>query len=180
ERRHPATSSRPRSPVDWSRWSPRRSRARPTGPVAPGRESRPARPYWPSWSSSVPRPGGPNGSGPWSGTGGGGGPEPAAGGGADGGRRAGYAVQVTGLLIMLGVLGGDLPKEAAEPGAAEVLNNPALRTLVERSRDDLLRRVRSLLEADAARFFDRLAGVEAIAGSAQRLRAAPRAGAQTS
>jgi hypothetical protein len=99
--------------------------------------------------------------------------------GAEGGRRTAYAVHVTGLLMMLGVLGGELPSEAAEPGAARVLSDPALRTLIGKSRNDLLARIRDLLDADAARFVDRLAGVDTIAGSAERLRAALSAGAPT-
>jgi hypothetical protein len=97
--------------------------------------------------------------------------------GGDSGRRIPYTVHVTGLLIMLGVLGGELPSEAAEPGAARILYDPALRTLIARSRDDLLARVRGLLDADAARFTDRLAAVDATVGSAARLRAALSAGA---
>jgi dynamin family protein len=97
--------------------------------------------------------------------------------GGDVGRRIPYAVHVTSLLIMLGVLGGELPEEAAEPGAARVLSDPALRTLITSSREDLLARVRELLATDAARFADRLTVVDMTAGSADRLRAALRAGA---
>jgi len=97
--------------------------------------------------------------------------------GGDTGRRIPYAVHVTGLLIMLGVLGGELPEEAAEPGAAQVLNDSALRTLIEHGREDLLARVRDLLAADAARFTGRLAAVDATTGRAARLRAALSAGA---
>ena len=78
---------------------------------------------------------------------------------------------------MLGVLGGELPEEAAEPGAAQVLNDSALRTLIEHGREDLLARVRDLLAADAARFTGRLAAVDATTGRAARLRAALSAGA---
>jgi len=82
------------------------------------------------------------------------------------------------LLIMLGVLGGEHPAEVADPAAARVLAHSSLRTLVESSRHDLLNRVRHLLDADAARFTERLAAVDATAGSAQRLRTALSAGAQ--
>src|SRR5439155_4341021 len=88
-----------------------------------------------------------------------------------------FAAHVTGLLIMLGVLGGELPEEAAEPGAARVLEDPELRTLVGKARDHLLRRVHDLLATDAARFTDRLAAVDATTGMADRLRAALSAGA---
>ncbi len=97
--------------------------------------------------------------------------------GGDVARKVPYAVHVTSLLIMLGVLGGELPEEAAEPGAARVLSDPRLRTLITRSRDDLLGRVRGLLATDAARFTDKLAQVDLTAGSADRLRAALSAGA---
>jgi hypothetical protein len=88
-----------------------------------------------------------------------------------------YGAQVTALLIMLGVLGGELPEGAAEPGAARVLNDPELRTLIGKARNHLLGRVRDLLDSDAARFIEPLAAVDATAGSADRLRAALAAGA---
>lgn len=97
--------------------------------------------------------------------------------GGDVARRVPYQVHVSTLLIMLGVLGGELPEEAAEPGAAAVLSDPALRTTTGRARDDLMLRVRDLFATDAARFTDKLAAVDATAGAAERLRTALRAGA---
>jgi hypothetical protein len=97
--------------------------------------------------------------------------------GGDVARRIPYQVHVSTVLIMLGVLGGELPEEAAEPGAAQVLNDPALRTLIDRARNDLLSRIRELFATDAARFTDKLAPVDATTGAADRLRAALRAGA---
>lgn len=98
--------------------------------------------------------------------------------GGDSSRHVPYPVHVTGLLIMLGVLGGEHPAEVADPAAARVLGQLSLRALVVRARDDLLRRVHDLLDADATRFTQRLADVDATAGSADRLRAALSTGAQ--
>ena len=97
--------------------------------------------------------------------------------GGDSSRHIPYPVHVTGLLIMLGVLGGEHPAEVADPAAARVLGQLSLRTLVVRARDDLLRRVRDLLDKDATGFTQWLADVDATAGSADRLRAALSTGA---
>jgi hypothetical protein len=79
----------------------------------------------------------------------------------------------TAQLVMLGALGGDLPVTVgAEPLAATVFGDPALRTLIKTSRDDLLARVRYLLDADAARFATALTGADTATGTATRLRTA--------
>ncbi|OLB79655.1 MAG: hypothetical protein AUI14_09695 [Actinobacteria bacterium 13_2_20CM_2_71_6] len=74
----------------------------------------------------------------------------------------GTAQEATALLVVLGVLGGDITATGRR----------ALRTLIETSRTDLLHRIGDLFDADAARFTALLTDAEATAGTADRLREA--------
>ena len=80
---------------------------------------------------------------------------------------------VAALLAVLRVLGGDPPLDARERTQLRgVLGQLAIRTLAENSRDDLLARIRGLLDADAAVFTALLADADDAGTTAERLRAA--------
>jgi hypothetical protein len=99
-------------------------------------------------------------------------------------RVAAYAVNATGVLVMVGVFastafiptGAELAVGAGTTVAAQkvleaVFGDQAIRTLAERAREDLLERVRVLLDAEADRFLDRLADIGLTDEPAERLRA---------
>jgi len=77
------------------------------------------------------------------------------------------------LLAVLRVLGGEPPLDARDRARLRgVLGQLAIRTLAESSRDDLLARIGTVLDADAAAFTAQLADADGIAATAERLRAA--------
>jgi hypothetical protein len=83
----------------------------------------------------------------------------------------------TALLAVLRVLGGDPPLDARDRTRLRgALGQRAIRTLAESSRDDLLARIRAVLDADAALFTAQLAAADGTEAIAERLRAALSAG----
>jgi hypothetical protein len=91
------------------------------------------------------------------------------------GRAAARAAHATGVLLLVGVfVGGAAPLGAATDGGRQVLaavrDHHALAGLSGKARDDLLARVGVLLDAEAARYLDRLAGVSLDGAAARRLR----------
>jgi hypothetical protein len=90
----------------------------------------------------------------------------------------GAGTPVAALLAVLRVLGGDPPLDARERTQLRgVLGQLAIRTLAENSRDDLLARIRGVLDADAAIFTALLADADDAGTTAERLRAALSSGA---
>jgi len=102
-------------------------------------------------------------------------------------RVAAYAVNATGLLVMIGVFastafiptGAELAVAGGTTVAAQkvleaVFGDQAIRTLAGQARKDLLARVRTLLDSEAARYLDRVADLGVDGEDAARLRAAAR------
>jgi hypothetical protein len=98
-------------------------------------------------------------------------------------RASAYAVNATGLLVMVGVFattaflptGLEIATAAGTTVAAQkvleaIFGDQAVRTLADQSRSDLLTRVRTLLNAEAGRFDAVRAGTGVDLASAQRLR----------
>jgi hypothetical protein len=102
-------------------------------------------------------------------------------------RGAAYAVNATGLLVMVGVFastafiptGAELAVAGGTTVAAQkvleaIFGDQAIRTLAGRARDDLMGRVAKLLDEEAARFLGRIEAVGLDAAPGQSLRAAGR------
>ncbi|MEH1014860.1 GTPase domain-containing protein [Micromonospora sp. CPCC 206060] len=100
-------------------------------------------------------------------------------------RTAAYAVNATGLAVMIAVFastafiptGLEVATGAGTTVAAQavlqaVFGDQAVRTLATRARADLLDRVTALLDGEAARYLERLAEVEATTGTPEALREA--------
>lgn len=100
-------------------------------------------------------------------------------------RGAAYAVNATGLAVMIVVFASTafIPTglEVATAGGTTIaaqkvleaiFGDQAMRTLAARARDDLLTRAEGLLDAEAARYLDLLAGTGVHSGPADRLRTA--------
>jgi hypothetical protein len=100
-----------------------------------------------------------------------------------GSRVAAYAVNATGLLVMIGACTpattGSVGPETAVAGdptglAQQVLEavhgDPAIRDLADRAREDLLARVRALFDAEQRRFLDRVAAAGVDERAPERLR----------
>jgi len=98
-------------------------------------------------------------------------------------RVAAYAVNATGVLVMISVFaatafiptGAEIAVGAGTTVAAQkvleaVFGDQAIRDLAERARTDLLDRVRELLDAEADRYLDRLADIGLTDEPAERLR----------
>jgi hypothetical protein len=102
-------------------------------------------------------------------------------------RFASLGVNGAGLVVMLAVFaqtGGLTGAEVAVAGGTSavgqrvleaLLGDQAVRTLAARARANLLRRTSTLLDAEAARYQDRLAAAAPAADAVERLRAAVRA-----
>ena len=102
-------------------------------------------------------------------------------------RFASLGVNGAGLVVMLAVFaqtGGLTGAEVAVAGGTSavgqklleaLLGDQAVRTLAARAREDLLRRTRALLDAEAARYHERLAAEAPGAEAVERLQAAVRA-----
>ncbi len=101
-----------------------------------------------------------------------------------GARLSSYPVNAGALLVLVGSLAGtaqlqaslDVGPDETRPGVrrrlAAVFDDPVLRDLAGQSRDDLLRRVGELLDAQAARFTAPLATAAIDSEAGARLRAA--------
>jgi hypothetical protein len=98
-------------------------------------------------------------------------------------KASAYAVNATGLLVMVGVFaataflptGLEVATAAGTTVAAQkvleaIFGDQAVRTLAEQARTDLLKRVRTLLNAEAARFDEVRSATGVDLTSAQRLR----------
>lgn len=103
-------------------------------------------------------------------------------------RVAAYAVNATGLLVMIGVFastafiptGAELAVAGGTTVAAQkvleaIFGDQAIRTLATQAREDLLARVKVLLDGEADRYLGRLADLGIDDEEATRLRAAARA-----
>jgi len=103
-------------------------------------------------------------------------------------RVAAYAVNATGLLVMVGVFastafiptGAEVAVGAGTTIAAQkvleaIFGDQAIRDLAIKARDDLLARVTALLDTEEERFGVRLAAVQPSTEPARRLRSAARA-----
>jgi hypothetical protein len=101
-------------------------------------------------------------------------------------RFASLGVNGAGLVVMLAVFaqtGGLTGAEVVVAGGTSavgqrvleaLLGDQAVRTLAARAREDLLRRTRELLDAEAARYHERLEAAAPPAGAHERLEAAVR------
>jgi hypothetical protein len=102
-------------------------------------------------------------------------------------RGAAYAVNATGLLVMVGVFastafiptGAEVAVAGGTTVAAQkvleaIFGDQAIRTLAGRARADLLARVADLLDEEAARFLARIDAVGVDAAPGEALRAAGR------
>ncbi|HEY3008703.1 MAG TPA: ABC transporter [Micromonosporaceae bacterium] len=102
-------------------------------------------------------------------------------------RGAAYAINATGLLVMVGVFastafiptGAEVAAAAGTTVAAQkvleaIFGDQAIRTLAAKARTDLLARVDELLDAEAARFLGRIDAVGVDDAPGQELRAAGR------
>src|SRR6266511_3049364 len=177
----PAKSSRPRWRPGSSRWSAAPRPTPPSRPRTPGGCIPPARSCSPgqrrSWASR-PRTCASASNG-WCATGSAAGDKRAL------ARASAYAVNATGLLVMvsvftatafiptgieLAVAGGT--SVAAQKVLEAIFGDQAVRQLADRARDDLLDRVKALYAEEAARFTAVLDKAGVDAGSAKRLRAA--------
>ncbi|MFV2102541.1 ABC transporter [Micromonospora sp. LOL_024] len=100
-------------------------------------------------------------------------------------RTAAYAVNATGLVVMIAVFastafiptGLEVATGAGTTIAGQavlqaIFGDQAVRTLANKAREDLLERVRTLLDAEAARFLDRTEKARPAAGTANALRQA--------
>jgi hypothetical protein len=100
-------------------------------------------------------------------------------------RGAAYAVNGLGLAVMIGVFSstafiptglevavGAGTTVAAQKVLEAVFGDQAIRTLATRAREDLMTRVNVLLDAEAARYFDRTAAVGLDLAPGARLRSA--------
>ncbi|GLH95054.1 hypothetical protein Pa4123_03260 [Phytohabitans aurantiacus] len=98
-------------------------------------------------------------------------------------RGAAYAVNATGLLVMIGVFastafiptGAEVAVAGGTTVAAQkvleaIFGDQAIRTLATKAREDLLARVDALLDAEAARYGDRIAGAGIGTDPGQALR----------
>jgi hypothetical protein len=98
-------------------------------------------------------------------------------------RGAAYAVNATGLLVMIGVFastafiptGAEVAVAGGTTVAAQkvleaIFGDQAIRTLAMKAREDLLARVDALLDTEAARYGDRIAGAGIGADPGQALR----------
>jgi hypothetical protein len=103
-------------------------------------------------------------------------------------RGAAYAVNATGLLVMVGVFastafiptGAEVAAAAGTTVAAQkvleaIFGDQAIRTLAARARTDLLARVSDLLGEEAARFLSRVTAIDVDDAPGRELRAAGRA-----
>lgn len=106
-------------------------------------------------------------------------------------RMAAYAVNATGLLVMIGVFASTafIPTGlevavaggttvAAQKVLEAVFGDQAIRALATAARDDLLARVRALLDSEKRRYLDRLAALGLSEEPGARLRAAGKAVAE--